>query len=81
LHERRSLRGGRKPSSRGGEKARISKKALAQVCSALDAKWAMAEASRQEYLDKIQAHTDRGKQVLDLDKMLGERKEELNGRE
>jgi hypothetical protein len=64
-----------------GEKARISKKALAQVYYALDAKWTMAEASRQEYLDKIQAHTDRGKQVLDLDKMLGERKEELNGRE
>jgi hypothetical protein len=29
----------------------------------------------------IQAHTDRGKQVLDLDKMLGERMVELDGRE
>jgi hypothetical protein len=37
-----------------------------------------AQATRQEYLDKIQAYTDRGNEVLDLDKMLGERKEELD---
>jgi hypothetical protein len=56
------------------EKVRISEKSLTQVSAALDIEWAHAEAIHQEYLDKIQAHTDRGKQLLDLDKMLGERK-------
>jgi hypothetical protein len=63
------------------EKVRISEKALAQVSVAVDAERVKAEATQQEYLNRIQAHTDCGKQVLDLDKMLGERKEELDGRE
>jgi hypothetical protein len=57
---------------------RISKKALTQVSAALDVEWAKVKATRQEYLDKIQVHTDRCKQVLDLNKMLGEGKEELD---
>jgi hypothetical protein len=63
------------------EKARIFEKALTQVSAALDAERAKAKATHQEYLDMIQAHTDHGKQVLDLDKMLGERMVELDGRE
>jgi hypothetical protein len=63
------------------EKARISEKALAQVNVALDAERAKADATQHEYLDKIHAHTNRVKQVLNLDKMLREKKEELDGRE
>jgi hypothetical protein len=39
------------------------------------------EAARQEYLDKIKAHTTRGKLILDLDKILGEKRVELDERE
>jgi hypothetical protein len=39
-----------------------------------------AEATWQEYLDKIQAHTAYNKQILCLDKIL-EEKVELDGRE
>jgi hypothetical protein len=60
------------------EKVRISKKAVTQVSAALDVEWAKVKATRQEYLVKIQVHTDRCKQVLDLNKMLGEGKEELD---
>jgi hypothetical protein len=63
------------------EKARTYEKALIQVSVALDVERAQAEATRQEYLDKIQAHTDCANKVLDLDKMLGERKEDLNRKE
>jgi hypothetical protein len=63
------------------EKARISEKALTQGSTALDAEQAWAEATRQEYLDKIQAHIDHSNHVLDLDRMLGERKGELNRKE
>jgi hypothetical protein len=52
-------------------KVRISEKALTQVSATLDSEWAQAEATRWEYLDKIQAHTDHGNQVLDLNNMLG----------
>jgi hypothetical protein len=62
-------------------KARISKKAITQVSATLGMEWAQAEATRWEYLDKIQAHTDHGNQVLDLDNMLGERKEQLDRKE
>jgi hypothetical protein len=55
---------------REGEKVRISGKALAQV-----------SAARQEYLDKIEAHTDCGKLVLNLDKMLEEKRVDLDERE
>jgi hypothetical protein len=40
-----------------------------------------AEATQKEYLDKMEAHTAHTKHSLDLDKMLGEKKIELDGRE
>jgi hypothetical protein len=35
----------------------------------------------KEYLDNMEAHTARTKHSLSLDKMLGDKKVELNGRE
>jgi hypothetical protein len=63
------------------EKARISEKALVYVSSDLDAEWAKAEATQKEYLDKMEAHTSRTKNSLGLDKMLGEKKVQLDERE
>jgi hypothetical protein len=63
------------------EKARTSKKALVQVSAALDAERTKAKAARQEYLDKIEAHITRNKHVLILNKMLGEKRVELDERE
>jgi hypothetical protein len=60
------------------EKEMISEKALTQVSPALDEEWTKGEAARQEYLGKIEAHTARGKLVLDIDKMLGEKRVELD---
>jgi hypothetical protein len=60
---------------------RISKKALTQLSSALDGEQTKAEAVRQEYLDNIEANNACGKHVLDLDKMLGENRVELDERE
>jgi hypothetical protein len=60
------------------EKEKISEKALTQVSAALDEEWTKGEAARQEYLGKIEAHTARGKLVLDIDKMLGEKRVELD---
>jgi hypothetical protein len=54
------------------EKAKISEN---------DAERAKAEATRKEYLDKMEAHTICAKHSLGLDKMLGEKKVELDGRE
>jgi hypothetical protein len=59
----------------------ISEKALARVSVDLDVERAKAEATRKEYLDKMVAHTAHAKHSLSLDKMLGEKKVELNGRE
>jgi hypothetical protein len=59
----------------------ISEKALAKVSVDLDVEWAKVEATRKEYLDKMVAHTAHAKHSLGLDKMLGEKKVELNGRE
>jgi hypothetical protein len=56
-------------------------KALVYVSSDLDAEWAKAEATQKEYLDKMEAHTSRTKNSLDLDKMLGEKKVQLDERE
>jgi hypothetical protein len=39
------------------EKARISEKTLTKVSADLDAERAKAEATRKEYLDKMEAHT------------------------
>jgi hypothetical protein len=63
------------------EKVRVSEKALVQVSITIDVKRTKAEATRQEYLDKIEAHTARGKHVLGLDMMLEEKKVDLDGRE
>jgi hypothetical protein len=56
------------------EKARISEKTLTKVSADLDAERAKAEATRKEYLDKMEAHTACAKHSLGLDKMLGEKK-------
>jgi hypothetical protein len=63
------------------EKVGISEKALAKVSADLDVEWAKAKDTRKEYLDKMAAHTARAKHSLGLDKMLGEKKVELDGRE
>jgi hypothetical protein len=63
------------------EKVRISKKVLTKVNADLDTEHAKAEATRIEYLDKMEAHTARAKHSLSLDKTLGEKKVELDGRE
>jgi hypothetical protein len=46
------------------EKVRISEKALAHVNATLSTEWAKAEATRQEYLDKLQAHTNSSKSLI-----------------
>jgi hypothetical protein len=63
------------------EKAGISEKALANVSTDLDVEWTKAKATRKEYLDKMAAHTTCAKHSLGLDKILGEKKVELDGRE
>jgi hypothetical protein len=56
----------------------VSEKALAKVNPNLDTE--QAKATRKEYLEKMAAHTARAKHSLGLDKMLGEKKVELDGR-
>jgi hypothetical protein len=63
------------------EKAGILEKALAKVSADLDVEWTKAEATQKEYVDKMVAHTAHAKHSLGLDKMLGEKKVELDGRE
>jgi hypothetical protein len=63
------------------DEVRISEQAPVQANIALDEERAKVSAARQEYLNKIEAHTARGKQVLNLDKVLVEKKVELDGRE
>jgi hypothetical protein len=63
------------------EKARISEKSLTKVSDNLDAERAKVEATRKDYLDKMEAHTTRAKHSFGLDKMLGEKKVKLDGRE
>jgi hypothetical protein len=63
------------------EKARISAKALLKVSADLDAEHSKTEVNRKEYLDKMEAHIAHAKHSLSLDKMLGEKKVELDGRE
>jgi hypothetical protein len=60
------------------EAAGISKKALAKVSADLDTEQAKARATPKEYLDKMAAHTTHAKHSLGLDKILGEKKVELN---
>jgi hypothetical protein len=63
------------------EKARISKKALVKVSANLDVEREKAEATHKEYIDKMEVHIAYAKHGLDLDKMLGEKKVQLDGRE
>jgi hypothetical protein len=56
-------------------------KALAKICADLNAERAKVEATRKEYLNKMEAHTTCAKYSLGLDKMLGKKKVKLNGRE
>jgi hypothetical protein len=57
------------------------KKALTKVSTDLNAKRAKAEATHKEDPDKMAAHTARTKHSLNLDKMQGEKKVKLEGRE
>jgi recombinational DNA repair ATPase RecF len=52
-------------------KARIAEKALIKISADLDAERAKTEATCEEYVDKMHAHTDHAKHTLGLDKMLG----------
>jgi hypothetical protein len=63
------------------EKARISKKALVKVRADLDAEQVKTEAIHQEYIDKMRAHNDHTKHTLFLNKMLGEKKFQLDKKE
>jgi hypothetical protein len=63
------------------EKVGILEKALVKVSADLNTERTKAEATRKEYLDKMAAHTAPAKHSLSLDKMLGEKKDKLNGRE
>jgi hypothetical protein len=63
------------------EKAKISKKALVKVSADLDAEWAKADATQKEYLDKMKAHTAYYQHSLGLNRMLGDKKVLLDGRE
>jgi hypothetical protein len=60
---------------------RVSENALTKVNVDHDTERAKDEATQKEYLDKMAAHTIRAKHSLGLDKMLGEKKVKLNGRE
>jgi hypothetical protein len=62
------------------EKVGIAEKALIKVSANLDAERLTVEATWKEYLDKMEAHITRTKHSLDLDKILGEKKVELDGR-
>jgi hypothetical protein len=63
------------------EKARVSENALGKVSVDHNAERAKAKATQKVYLDKMAAHTTHAKHTLDLDKMLGEKKVELDGTE
>jgi hypothetical protein len=56
-------------------------KALPKVNADLDAERTKAKATQKEYLYKMAAHIAHAKHSLGLDKMLGEKKVELDGRE
>jgi hypothetical protein len=63
------------------ENAKIFEKALVKVSVNLDIERAKTEATRKEYLDEMEAHTARAQHSLNLDKMLGEKKVQHDGRE
>jgi hypothetical protein len=63
------------------EKVGILEKAHAKVSADLDVERTKVEATQKEYLDKMAAHTAYAKHSLGLDKMMGEKKVELDGKE
>jgi hypothetical protein len=63
------------------ENAKISEKALVKVSVDLNSEQVKIEATQQEYLNMMRAHTDRAKHTLGLDKMLGEKKVQLDKKE
>jgi hypothetical protein len=63
------------------EKARISEMALVKISDDLDAKKAKTKDARKECLNKMQVHMACTKHTLGLDKMLGEKKVQLDGKE
>jgi hypothetical protein len=63
------------------EKARIFKKPLVKVSADLDAEWVKTEATRKEYIDKMEPHIAHAKHSLGLDKLLGVKKVHLDERE
>jgi hypothetical protein len=63
------------------EKVGNLEKALTKGSADLDAIWTKAEATQKEYLNKMVTHTTRTKHSLSFDKILGEKKVELHGRE
>jgi hypothetical protein len=52
--------------------------ALVKVSANLDAEQAKTKNTHHEYLGKMRAHTDHTKHTLNLDKMLGEKKVQLD---
>jgi dynactin complex subunit len=56
-------------------------KGLTKVSANIDMERTKSEATQKEYLDKMATHTARAKHSLGLDKMLGEKKVELDGRD
>jgi hypothetical protein len=58
-----------------------SEKALVKVSTDLGIEWGKTDATRQEYLDEIRAHTTHVKHTLDLDNMLGEKMVVLDEKE
>jgi hypothetical protein len=63
------------------EKAKITDKDLVKVNADLDTEWAKAKATQKEYLDKMEAYITHAKHSLGPDKMLWEKKFELDARE
>jgi hypothetical protein len=63
------------------EKSQISEIALVKVSADLDTEWAKIEATQKENFDKMERHTAHARHSLGLDKMLGEKKVQLDGRE
>jgi hypothetical protein len=71
---------GRGPRREGGEGEDL-RESPCPVSASLVEVWTKVEAARQEYLNKMAVHTARGRQVLDFDKMLGEKRARLDDRE
>jgi hypothetical protein len=63
------------------QKAKVLENALVRISVDIDVERAKAKAIWNEYLNKMEAQITHAKHSLSLDKMLGEKKVELDGRE